>query len=539
MELRMESHPTTVRRRPWTGVVLVGAVMIGLAAAFFLLEQQRRKKLTADCVRLRRSIDGEVVAATFLVKSVTADQLDFIAQYPRIESVSFSNTRSVDGGLQRLRRFDRLKSLDLSRTDWLDATVLKDVADLPHLRYVSLADSNVSDAALSQLTASQSLETLALDDCEGITDASIDTLQQVATLREVRIEGTRLTLRGFRRLRVSRQDLVIDCKVAQFLDVRQWGSPATETFQVLESSASAEDLAVLLELRHDWTTGRSGPPITFPDVRRLELSGPSPVKSMALLAPRLSELHSLVIPAPALTELEAAQVAPVYSVVLTGVTPGDDLRLLQRMPQLQYLRLEPTSSLSDDAVQLLSTLHRIEAIGLQSPGLSDPLCAALSQLPALESVSVTVTSPLPPDALQCLVRLPNLTSIGVQPAGITTELIHSLPEITTLRHLGLELTSPLDSDAVQKLNSLPHLRSLSLEGPGVDDALVAALAKLSALESLTIRSAPVGDAGVAPFLERLAPTYIRFEETHVSSQMSSLLSKVWQDSRSKDLRIAR
>lgn len=518
----MESHPTTARPRPWTGVVLVGVVIVCLAAAFVLLEQDRREKLTADCVRLRKSVDGEVVAATFLDKDVTAEQLDFIEQYPRIESLSFSNTRSVEGGLQRLRRIERLKSLDLSRTEWLDATVLRNVARLPSLEHLSMAHSHVTDSLLSELSLSRRLQCLNLDGCEGITDAAISTLQQMSTLREVWIEETGVTLQGFRQLRNSRPDLLIDCEIEQFLDVKLRNGS-------LSSSASAEDLSVLLELPHDWIVGTSGSPLSLHDVIHLSLSGPSAAESMKVLAPRLSGLRSLSIPAAALAELDAARIASVYSATLRNITPDDDLSNLSHIALLDSLELEVVAPLSAPVLQQLAGLRNVKGIRLCGPAISGPLLAALAEIPALRSLRMRLSSPLSTDALQSLTTFADLEALTLRGPGLTAATLAALAQMRTLRSIYLKFNSPPDAAAFHKLTTLPRLTHLGLEGPGVSNDLVMSLTRFPFLTQVHLANAPVSDVALLPFLNVAAPPRLFSKRTKLTLPMIQRVSQAGEN----------
>jgi hypothetical protein len=76
------------------------------------------------------------------------------------------------------------------------------LAEMPNLTDLDLSGSEVTDAKLKHLTRAKYLHCLRLD-CPKVTDAAVDTLQQLKTLERLDIHDTRISPAGMSRLRAA------------------------------------------------------------------------------------------------------------------------------------------------------------------------------------------------------------------------------------------------------------------------------------------------------------------------------------------------
>ena len=121
--------------------------------------------------------------------------------------VEFGNTVDTDSGLEHLKAFERLQSLDLSGTTVTDAG-LEHLKGLLHLRYLSLADTKVTDVGLEQLKGLESLEELNLEGTN-VTDTGLEQLKGMKILDWLFLEGTQVTKDGVKKL----QDALPQCRI--------------------------------------------------------------------------------------------------------------------------------------------------------------------------------------------------------------------------------------------------------------------------------------------------------------------------------------
>ncbi len=104
---------------------------------------------------------------------------------------------------------DQVVSLSLQSTGLEDAAMAT-VGKLSHLTFLRLDNNRLTDAGLAPLKGLPSLEYLNLYGNAGITDASIDTLGALASLKKVYLWGTKVSPRGAARLKTLRPDLLVD-----------------------------------------------------------------------------------------------------------------------------------------------------------------------------------------------------------------------------------------------------------------------------------------------------------------------------------------
>jgi hypothetical protein len=124
----------------------------------------------------------------------------------RQQSVAMNELRSVGGGFGF--RGNWVTHCHLTdpriRNDHLD-----ELQAFPHLEYLSLEQSKVTDAGMKRLETLYNLAGLRLKGT-AITDLSIDSIGRLQNLREVNLENTNVTKNGIEKLRKQ----LPDCKIA-------------------------------------------------------------------------------------------------------------------------------------------------------------------------------------------------------------------------------------------------------------------------------------------------------------------------------------
>jgi hypothetical protein len=105
--------------------------------------------------------------------------------------------------------------VDLNLADTaLDDAGLQTIGALPAATHLRLARNSLTDAALAGLAASPQLEHLNLYGNAGVTDAGLETLAEIATLRALYLWQTGVSAAGAERLRARRPGLNVDMGAA-------------------------------------------------------------------------------------------------------------------------------------------------------------------------------------------------------------------------------------------------------------------------------------------------------------------------------------
>lgn len=117
----------------------------------------------------------------------------------RLTHLDLFETAATDTGLKRFEGCPALTYLQLGGTGLTDAG-LAHFRDSTRLRWVNLQQTAVSDRGLSLFSTTPSLETLSFLRAENVTNRGLACLEDCSALRELRLNGTRMTKPGVRRL---------------------------------------------------------------------------------------------------------------------------------------------------------------------------------------------------------------------------------------------------------------------------------------------------------------------------------------------------
>lgn len=108
-----------------------------------------------------------------------------------LETLSLDQTFLMDDAFPRIARFKTLRRVDLFNV-LVNAEALEQLATLPELRRLNLAGTHQTDESLKVLRRFPALESLNLSGNAFLTSAAWETLDAVATLKQVDFEGTAL-----------------------------------------------------------------------------------------------------------------------------------------------------------------------------------------------------------------------------------------------------------------------------------------------------------------------------------------------------------
>ncbi|HEY9679352.1 MAG TPA: protein kinase [Drouetiella sp.] len=134
----------------------------------------------------------------FIRTLVSQEQFEAICKLERLEKICFSSAGNLIGNFSSLRKLDKLKSIDLSRSQIQDDQI-QQIARLPHLETLFLNGcENLTDEGLAPLPDSN-IHRLELADTK-ISDKGLAILAKIKTLSELNLEKTFITADGINQL---------------------------------------------------------------------------------------------------------------------------------------------------------------------------------------------------------------------------------------------------------------------------------------------------------------------------------------------------
>ena len=141
--------------------------------------------------------NGDVDEVVWQNAEITDDDLVILQKFPFLSTLDLTGTPITDVGLKHLEGLDFLRHLFLLGTPITDAGV-KELESQGHsrLEWLCLDETKVTDKGVKSLESFQRLVMLHLATQGGITDACIDSLIKLPDLREIKLEGTKVTEDG-------------------------------------------------------------------------------------------------------------------------------------------------------------------------------------------------------------------------------------------------------------------------------------------------------------------------------------------------------
>jgi len=288
-----------------------------------------------------------------------AAQLETLANIPNLHSLKLS------GIALRPKAFETLEILTAAH----DLRTL----DLRNVR-------GINDDSLKHLASLTKLKALNLEDCRAVTNTGLDHLSKLKNLRTLSLRSTQVDDNG---LAALSQSLVLETLILEFTRVRGTG---------LVHLAQLPKLAVL-SLNPNRNTA---------DKTQIDLSP---------LAKGFATLRALKVGGNNLTDTHLASVGRVKNLqILTfrtlGFTKFTDAGLapLGHLVNLQELRINGSTKVSDAGVLHLADLQKLQKLDLGRTGISSACATTLGQLPTLKELEV-VGSKFGPDGIQALRKL--------------------------------------------------------------------------------------------------------------------------------------
>lgn len=134
----------------------------------------------------------------FLDSLVQGDGLEFLADLPRLNSVSVLNGQFSDVGMKHISRVSGLKILSVVNVQITDEG-LAHLRPLQKLERLDIFSRHLTDAGLRHLRHLGSLKSLNLFACEQLSDAGLRHLRHIRRLEVLKLKATALSDEGLMR----------------------------------------------------------------------------------------------------------------------------------------------------------------------------------------------------------------------------------------------------------------------------------------------------------------------------------------------------
>lgn len=312
------------------------------------------KALEVLKAEIRKDADGHVSDVNFKGTAATAENLKPLAAFTALRSLTLDGVPLSDSDLEILTTFKGpLASLNLRNCKITDAA-LDHLAKIPTLRAIRLSgesgDSSLTDEGLAKLTALKSLKVLALDHL-WIGTAGIDSLTTVSTIEELYLSNT-----------------LIDDSTLEVLQK----FPALKKLRLSQTQISNDGLKHLVACRQ---------------LEELDLSENSLLSDDGLAS--VGQITSL-------KKLNLWRV---------GVSNAGIVKL-SPLTKMEWLNLDNTQ-LSDEGLVALKDMKSLVFLHLGSTSVSDAGLPSLYELSVLKDLKVTRTSVTEAGVTALKEKLPN------------------------------------------------------------------------------------------------------------------------------------
>lgn len=394
------------------------------------------------------------------------DDLQVLVELPHVKTLNMRGIQTMkgntltDAGLKHLVNLKQLETLNLSANSQLTDECAKWLGTLTSLRVLNLTQTEITEAALPDLSKLQHLETL---HCNGMR-LSEDTVSFFSNMSLKELWG----------IRISADDR---CLLPQLRHLETW--PADP----IDPSRQLRDID-LIHYRHIKQIDHLSVSLTkgWSDTSQLRyLQEFSHLKRL-----QLGSIHEPTEDFDA-EGIESLAEVPALRVVLPGRINDEVLAAFSHCPQITILDLtSPVNQISAKGLRSLQRMPNLKALSIPRKVVSDETIEAISHITSLEMLALDghdlypnvsgrdYWTPIPRtfslESLEFLNELPNLKILYVDFWGLGDEALEYLSRLENLQSLSIRDKAdqgsgiPISEPALLKLRHLPNLKSLDFQG---------------------------------------------------------------------------
>jgi Leucine-rich repeat (LRR) protein len=326
------------------------------------------------------------------------------------------------GGFVVRERDGSISEVSLART-WATDEDLKHVAQIKTLKRLDLSFTLVTDKGIKELEQLRQLEDLNLETAEALTDASMNYVRNIPTLRRLKVRGVDITDVGMP-------------AIAQMTGLR-----SLDLSHTMLEDVGLENLPALTELEELYLGGDmiTGINLNFlkllPKLKKLSLDGIQRRNAGACWTPRVTDLDLDTI--SLLSGLEDLDLGVGLNLgrggkpaapgggncKVTGGIQVTDLGLakLGKLTKLRRLNLSG-ARLTPAGLKVLARMP-LEHLSLWNcEALDDAAASVLAEIPTLTNLDLSLTK-VSDAGLQTLAKLPNLKALYLSETKVTPQAV--------------------------------------------------------------------------------------------------------------------
>lgn len=364
------------------------------------------KRLGAEFERNLQHPDKPITKINFLNGSDLDDEdLEHIKEFPHLIWLYLVDTKVTDAGLKHLNEVPKLGALAIINSTAVTDAGLANLTGLSQLQMLALVNTSVSDTGLEHLKNHKNISILMLPGNKGISDVGLAHLQGLTQLKQLNLTGTQVSNVGIEKLRHALPNCDIEPK-----NVSRQGTSLDEGNVV----SIIQRLGGEVERNH---------------------------------------------------ELPNQPVTTVKFMDCENFTDAD-LAHLQRLPYLRFLAISNTR-VTDSGLEYIKKLSQLRILIIQSNLITDNGLAHLGEMSQLGILNIVGNSRVTDTGLVKLKNLKKLQMLAISKTSITDSGLYNFREFPQLEILSLIGNPYLTDYGIVNLKGLSQLKRLDLAGPKV------------------------------------------------------------------------
>jgi internalin A len=170
---------------------------------------------------------GRIVGVDLRSSWITDADMPLLAQLPHLAYLDLSMTRITDRGMQQLKSAPAIVELNLYYAEQITDEGMAAIKGWKHLKRLNVRGTRITDSTLEHATSVPTLEALDAGYAQ-VTDVGLDHLASLTNLKELSIGGNKLTDAGLQSLRYLTALTHLDLTGTQRTDSGLWSISLTD-----------------------------------------------------------------------------------------------------------------------------------------------------------------------------------------------------------------------------------------------------------------------------------------------------------------------
>ncbi|QDU40458.1 Leucine Rich repeats (2 copies) [Maioricimonas rarisocia] len=403
-----------------------GLLIVGGLLYWFVTRQFHLQDLLARGAYIRVDAQRRPYLLALRGPDFTNRDLSLLHTIPTLERLFLEGCTVDDDGVASLMRLPRLMELDLSGTA-------------------------VTDAAMPQLASIATLESLAVDDCPGVTIGGLEKLAQLKELNRLSARHVEMNFADYRRLQNDLTTVDIRASAESLLQLAPEDVWRAEWFEAPPRRCGTIRLSTRLDARR----------VTVDDLTAI--AWPEAVAAIDFGVG--TDLEPGVIDA-------VRRFPQIESLTIAATIDDEDFATICSLPRLKMLQIY-SSTITDEGLARIPVDAPLESLRLRTGRLSTRGMAAIVRYSRLRFLDLS-RHQTSPENFSRLAVLKELTSLSLIDCRLEDDDIRFLEDMGTLRYVDLR-GNPLTTLPTGLIDSLPDLRQIDLRNTQIPQPDLVAL----------------------------------------------------------------